>query len=100
MTTSTAALLDRLNVLRAENDKKPIAKWKASRAKLEEAIAELEPAKATRATSAIGDFCREHGINPKVGRAKLRRHLDRADHADADGNWRVTAKVKELLLGA
>jgi len=90
--SNTSTLLARLNALRADNGKKPIAKWKASVAKLNEAIADLEPVKGARATSEIADFFREIGVNPKVGRAKLRRHLEKP----ASG-WAVTAKVRELF---
>lgn len=90
--SNTATLLARLNVLRVENGKKPIAKWKASVAKLNDAIADLEPVTGTRATSEIADFFREIGVNPKVGRAKLRRHL-----AKPEDGWKVTAKVRELF---
>jgi hypothetical protein len=94
--TTTATLLARLNELRVANDKKPVVKWKASRAKLEDAIAELTPTKgAGRATSPIADYFREMGINPKVGRAKLRRHLEKP----ANG-WEVTSQVRKLFEAA
>jgi hypothetical protein len=93
--TTTATLLARLNELRVSNDMKPVAKWKASRAKLEDAIAELTPTSKGRATSPIADYFREMGINPKVGRAKLRRHLEKP----ANG-WEVTSQVRKLFEAA
>lgn len=102
--TATRDLLITLNTLREQNGQVPLKSWKSSRAKLEEAIAKLTPAetpapKAKKAKKAkvakadaptkssddlsVADIARELGINPKVARAKLRRHKMQS----ADGRW-------------
>jgi hypothetical protein len=101
MTTTTASLLERFNELRVANDMKPIAKWKASRAKLEEAIEELTPAEeeATTRTGEVADYARLKGVHPKVARQKLRRHLNKAEHCDKSGRWILTERVKAVIDG-
>ena len=97
-TINTNTLFARLNALRVSNDMKPLAKWKASRAKLEQAIEELTPQEAaTTRTGEVADYAREKGIHPKVARQKMRRHLDKAENCDANGRWRLTDAVKECL---
>ena len=75
MTTMTvSALLARYNELAD----KPLAKWSASKAKLQERIDELEAARAAASkrdpnTFTPADVARELGVNAKVLRAKVRR---------------------------
>jgi hypothetical protein len=98
--TTTASLLERFNELRVANDMKPIAKWKASRAKLEEAIEELTPQEAaTTRTGEVADYARLKGVHPKVARQKLRRHLDKAENCDKSGRWILTEAVKAVIDG-
>ena len=96
---TTKERLAHLNSLRESNGLKPLNAWKESKAKLEEAITKLEasveekPAaaakkpskKKTDAASAdtftLGDIARELGKNPKVLRAKFRRHFPNHDGA-------------------
>lgn len=73
--TTIASLLARHNALAD----KPLATWKASKAKLLERIAELEAAAKPKPAPKrddlfhITDLCRELSLNAKVTRAKLRR---------------------------
>ena len=87
MTTTAATLLARLNDLRAKNDMKPL-KSPMSIAKMEEAIAKLTP----NGTSEIAEYARSKGVNPKVARALLRRHL-----AKPATGWALTNEVRELI---
>lgn len=86
-------LLTRLNALRVANNMKPLKSWKASNAKLNEAIAALEP---KRTTSPFADICREYDVNPKVGRALYRRHIGPVADFNADDADDVRA-AHELL---
>lgn len=92
-----SSLLDRLNTLRTSAGMKPLKSWKASRAKLEEAIAALTP--SNDRTSDFADMCREYGVNPKVGRALYRRHVGPVaeyDHNDA----KQQKRARELLAAS
>lgn len=99
--------LETLNALRAANGKAPLKAWKESKAKLAEAIAKespkslnvaaktttekkVEPKKvakpaksvATSSGKSTAAILKEFGLNPKVGRALLRRHgIERTEAA-------------------
>lgn len=119
---ATKDLLMELNELREAKDMKPIKTWKQSRAKLEEAIDNLDaestpPANKKPVTKkkkpaakkkppgkkrgpqpkddgllSVSDIAREIGIDPKVARAKLRRYGEKAE----DGRWpRVKPNSKD-----
>lgn len=80
MTTTVASLLSSHNALAAQVDAKPLAKWSASKAKLQERIDALQAqvdalAKRDANTFRIADLAREFGKNAKVTRAKARRLL-------------------------
>lgn len=88
MTNATAAtLLARLNDLRVRNAQKPL-KSPLSISKMEEAIKALTPNTA----SEVAEYARSKGVDPKVARALLRRHLEKP----ATG-WTLTNEVKELI---
>jgi len=87
--TCNATLFARLNELRVAADLAPLKSYKGSRAQLEALIAKLEP---VADVIDLADWCRANGKNPKVVRAKCRRHLP----APADG-WKMTKEVRALL---
>ena len=75
--TTISSLLATRNELAARLDVKPIATWKASKAKLQEQIdeftARLTPTRKRDDLFHLTDLCRELGMNAKVARAKARR---------------------------
>jgi hypothetical protein len=89
MTSTSATLLARLNTLRVANDMKPL-KAPKSIASMEADIASLSP--ANDRTSDVAEYARSKGVDPKVARALLRRHLEKP----ATG-WALTDEVRELI---
>ena len=81
--TTLASLLATRNDLAARLDIKPLATWKASKAKLQEQIdefnARLRPASKRDDLFHLTDLCRELGMNAKVARAKARRLYAKPD---------------------
>lgn len=75
--TTISSLLATRNELAARLDVKPIATWKASKAKLQEQIdeftARLTPTRKRDDLFHLTDLCRELSMNAKVARAKARR---------------------------
>ena len=75
--TTLASLLATRNELAARLDIKPLATWKASKARLQEQIdefnARLTPTRKRDDLFHLTDLCRELSMNAKVARAKARR---------------------------
>jgi hypothetical protein len=121
--------LTELNALRTAAGMKPLKAWKESKAKLDAAVAKLQetmpaltramttdakPAgkkvvvKKTAAKKATGEgvkvstIAEELGIDPKVARAKLRRHFGDTPKSGG-GQWVFTkdkvAEIKAILKG-
>lgn len=69
--STISSLLPTLNTLRTAAGLEPMKSWKASKAALEAKIAEMTPASEPLT---IAEWARINGYNPKVVRARLRRH--------------------------
>jgi len=83
---------------KAKRQEKHIADKKAARAA--KPAKEKDPDEVT-----VADLCRELGIDPKVGRAKLRRHEDKLAklHTKGQDRWtfpkKAAADIKAILKG-
>ena len=72
--TTTAHILNTVNEFRARDNMPPIKSWKGKKeallAMLDELQAKHKP--KMRKSGALAAYCREHGINAKTMRHKLR----------------------------
>lgn len=82
-----------LNALRAQHNKPALKCWKASKAKLAEAIAALSPTESSSRSTEFTTWCRANNMNPKVVRNRLRRH----NLTKPASGWTINDKVKEAL---
>jgi hypothetical protein len=87
MTSNTNAMFARLNDLRVRADMKPL-KHPLTVAKMQAAIDKLAPTNA----SVVAEYARSKGVDPKVARNLLRRHL-----AKPATGWALTNDVKALI---
>lgn len=71
-----ATLIVDLNARRIAAGMKPVKSWKASKQSLIDAINALPPVPETKPTksTSVASIARQAGIDPKVFRAKFRRH--------------------------
>jgi hypothetical protein len=99
--TTTATLFAELNARRIAADMKPLKTWKASTAALEAAVAKLTPvptATEQGETITVAAVARELGINPKVARAKCRRHAEKLSVDYTNDGWVFVASRKAELV--
>ena len=105
--TDTKTLFAHLNKLRVANGFKPLKAWKESRAKLEYAIEyqeegvehkQEETVANENDTVTIAQVARELGLNPKVCRAKARRHAEKLCVDYANDGWVFIASRKAELV--
>jgi hypothetical protein len=95
---TTADLLKRLNELRAATGQKPIKSWKESKAKLEVAVAALEPSDAPADdgdTLTAAQIAKSIGLDPRIARAILRK--SDLPHARGKG-WTFPAADKAAVV--
>lgn len=117
-----SAVLEEYNRLRTEKGMPLITSWKESKTKLLDAIARLDPVdlkKAERpirrpsvkaeqptkkpkdaASFTLADLARDHSIDPKVLRAKARRHAEQlgALHDGKSDKWTFPASSLTKVL--
>lgn len=118
-----SAVLEEYNRLRTEKGMPLITSWKESKTKLLDAIARLDPVDLKKAERPIrrpsvkaeqtvkkppkdsdsftlADVARDHGIDPKVLRAKARRHAEQlGQYASGNEGWTFLNTHKSKVLG-